>query len=94
MSAFDPKRTFNGPSITQSADRTGAPSRRRLSFWELVRKNSELMNLWRLGKQVAGFCLFHQGSRHFAVKVCVPSGLVVKRIEDGERRRSFLNGKP
>jgi hypothetical protein len=63
MSAFDPKRTCNGPSITQSADQAGAPSRRRLSFWKLVRKNPELVNLWRLGKQVAGFCLFHQGSR-------------------------------
>jgi hypothetical protein len=29
-------------------------------FWVLVRKNSELVNFWRLGKQIAGLGRFHQ----------------------------------
>src|SRR5271170_5251834 len=78
---------------------TGGPfhqpkSSGRLLFWKLVRKNSELVNLRRLGKQIAGLGLFRQSRRHFAVEVRVPPGFVVKRIEDGERGWSLLNSKP
>jgi hypothetical protein len=59
-----------------------------------VRKNVELVNFRRLGEQVAGLGLLHQGSRDFAVEVRVTSGLVVESVEDSEARRSFLNGKP
>jgi hypothetical protein len=33
----------------------GAPT----LFWQLVRKNFELVYLWRLGEEVAGLGLFH-----------------------------------
>ena len=64
----------------------GHTSRERL-FWKLVRENSELVNLRRLSKQITGLGFFHQSRRHFAVEVCIAPGLVVKRIEDGERGR-------
>jgi hypothetical protein len=63
-------------------------------FWELVRKDFELVNLWRLGKQIAGLGLFHQGGRHFALEVRLPPALVIKRVEDGEGGRPFLNCEP
>jgi len=59
-------------------------------FWELVRKDFELVNLWRLGKQIAGLGLFHQGGCHFALEVRLPPALVIKRVEDGEGGRPFL----
>jgi hypothetical protein len=61
-----------------------------LLLWQLVRKNVELVNFRRLGEQVAGLGLFHQGRRHFAVEVRVAPGLVIKSVEDGEAGRSFL----
>jgi len=63
-------------------------------FWKLVRQDFELVNLWALGKQIAGLNLFHQGGCHFAVEVRVSPGFVIKRIENGEGGRSFLNGEP
>jgi hypothetical protein len=52
------------------------------------------VNFWRLGKQIAGLGLFHQSGRYLAVEVRFPPGLVIKRVEDGEGGRSFLNGEP
>jgi hypothetical protein len=63
-------------------------------FWELVRENLEFVNLRRLGKQIAGLDLFHQGGGNFAVEVRFPPALVIKRVEDGEGGRSFLDGEP
>src|SRR3984893_4005589 len=66
----------------------------KLLFWKLVRENSELVDLRRFGKQVAGLGFFHQRRRHLAVEMRVAPGLVVERVEDGERGRSLLNGEP
>ena len=54
-------------------------------FWKLVRENSELVDLRRLGKQVAGLGFFHQCRRHLAVEMRVAPGFVVECVEDGER---------
>src|SRR5262249_37743997 len=62
-----------------------APGSRQTLFWQLVRQNSELVDLGRLGKQVAGLGFFHQRRRHLAVEMRVAPGLVVERVEDGER---------
>jgi hypothetical protein len=42
----------------------------RLLLGKLVRKNCELVNLRRLGKQIAGLGFFHQ-SRHLAVALWI-----------------------
>src|SRR6202048_3136166 len=65
-----------------------------LLFCKLGRENSELVDLRRFGKQVAGPRFFHQRRRHLAVEMRVAPGLVVERVEDGERGRSLLNGEP
>src|ERR1700730_4801913 len=66
----------------------------KLLFCKLVRENSELVDLRRFGKQVAGPRFFHQGRRHLAVEMRIAPGLVVERVEDGEGGRSLLNGEP
>src|SRR5260221_12460794 len=48
-----------------------------LLFWKLVRENSELVDLRRFGKQLAGLGFFHQRLRHLAVEIRVPPALVV-----------------
>jgi hypothetical protein len=62
--------------------------------WKLVGKNPELVNHRHSGKQVAILGLVHQCRRYLAVEVRIAPGLVLERIEDGERRRPFLNRKP
>jgi hypothetical protein len=51
----------------------------------------EVPTLRRFGKQVAGLGFFHQRRRHLAVEMRVAPGLVVERVEDGERGRSLLS---
>jgi hypothetical protein len=52
-------RTFRKAVISKLRSARGC----RPLLWELVRKNIELVNLRRPGKQIAGLDLFHQGGR-------------------------------
>src|SRR5262249_326958 len=61
---------------------------------QLVGNHTELVDLRRLCEQFAGLRLLHQRRRHLAVEVRVAPGFVVERIENGESRRSLLDGEP
>src|SRR5215216_3112359 len=87
-------RALNGEEHPAASNDIATGRSGELLFWKLVRENSELVDLRCFGKQVAGLGFFHQGRRHLAVEMRVAPGLVVERVEDGERGRSFLNGEP
>jgi len=95
-------RAGQGYVLKINLDRRGAQSRHTVDavaraeplFWQLVRENSELVDLRRFSKQVAGLGFFHQCRSHPAIEMRVAPGFVVERVEDGKRGRSLLDGKP
>ena len=75
--------------------RTGQRSRPAELFSglrQLVDQDIDLVNRGRFGKEVSR--LGHQRRRNLAVQMCVATGFAVKRVEDRERRRAFLDGVP
>src|SRR5262249_11866811 len=89
------------PSTRCASVATGAGLARRtvrrmtgLLFRQLVRKDLELEDLRRSREEIARLGLFHQGSGHLAVEMRVAAGLVVEAVENGEGRRTLLDGMP
>lgn len=63
-----------------------APPPGGLFFRKLVREDTELVNLWCFGEEIAAPRFLHQGRGHLAVEMRVAPSLVIERIEDGEGR--------